>query len=46
MLFCEKAIKIIYAGENELILLIYNMEAFFMPKFIDFQVICEIGYLT
>ena len=32
----------IYAGENELNMLIYmyNMEASFMPKYIYFQIIC------
>ena len=34
----------INAGENELIyILMYNMEAFFMPKYIYFQMICEIN---
>ena len=44
MLFCKKAIQMIYAGENEFIYIsIYNMDAFFMPKNIHFQVICEIN---
>ena len=42
-IFCKTLIQMIYAAENELIYInIYNMEAFFMPKFIYFQIICEI----
>ena len=33
----------IYADEVNLYILIYNMEAFFLPKYIYFQIICEIN---
>ena len=34
----------IYAGENELMYInIYNTEASLMPKYIYFQIICEIN---